>query len=181
MIYLKPSEVNSVTGKPIARNVFNVPQPPENLVSLTHCSRSGAKSIKETGLYYKTSGDYESTTLTQELPDLLDEFTRNPEARGFYGDDIIMFQMPYKEYKLTNYYHRHYANNLGYKPDLHWNSMELLVPPRYVVAHLERKDIVNMTAEQMKCALKSQPGSLDIKPTDLRHLNPGRPPNSKNQ
>ena len=175
MIFLKPSEINSVTGNPIARNVFEVPKAPKNWVTLTHCSRSGAENIKKTGLYYYTAGDYHSTTLCQDLPDLLDEFTHNPSARGFYGDDIIIFQMPSKEYKLGWLYDRHYANNLGYNPQLNWNEVELLVPPEYVVAHLERKDIVNMTAEQIEAALKSQPAPLDIKPTDLRHLNPGRP------
>ena len=176
MMWLKPSEVNSATGNPIARNVFEVPKAKDGWISLTHCSRSGAKGIKETGLYYYTAGDYDSTTLVQELPDLLDEFKMNPDARGFYGDDILMFQMPYKEYKLMAYSKRHYAKNLGYNPNLNWTAgVELLIPPKYVVAHLERKDIINMTAKQMSSALRSQPEPLSIKPTDLRHLNPGRP------
>ena len=47
LIWLKPAEINSATGNPIARNIFEVPKAKEGWITLTHCSRSGAKGIKK--------------------------------------------------------------------------------------------------------------------------------------
>lgn len=133
-----------------------------------------ATSILDSGLRGKF-GISGTTTLHDK-----DGFWKNLETDRltFYGSKKVVMDMPAREYTKLFYNDGYYKKGSIIDDTGYHNARNLYVKNKYIVGIIDsygiRKPLTPKQLESMKRSSQLNP-FLDIKPEDLRQLNPGRP------
>lgn len=174
-LYVTPPLKNPATGNIVATFPSDLPPLKEGWIRLIHRTiPEYTTPILNSGLRGKYG--IRGTTTAHDTEDFWQNLAN--EGLMIYGPKKVVMDMPDREYRKLFLKGKYYKKGSKNDEKNYFSARELYVKNKYIVGIIDvygsHKPLTPQQLESMQRSAQLNP-FLDIKPEDLRQLNPGRP------